>query len=316
MGIVRAKDDLIGRLRPCLSVSLVLLMVPLPVPGPPIGRIGSWAVELIPEEPVEGRFVQMVVREQGITTLIRITGTLAGQVVRFESDGDGRWHALGAVPVDAPDTLSLALETLDRHSRRDTRIVPVPVQRGAFEVERLRVDPRFATPPDSALAARIAAEYARAMRISDEALATPRLWEGAFARPRPTRITSAFGTGREFNGEIRSRHLGTDLAGAPGALVVAPNRAAVALVDSTWYGGNVVYLNHGAGVVTAYLHLSRILVAEGDTVETGTPIGRVGATGRVTGPHLHWIARYGRVTVDPLSLEALDLTAFGPHRTR
>ncbi len=256
---VSAKDDLIRRFRPCLGVSLVLLMVPLPVPGPPTGRIGPWAIELIPEEPVEGRFVQMVVRERGVTTLIRITGTLAGQAVRFESDGDGRWHAL---------------------------------------------------------AARVAAEYARAMRISDEALTTRRLWEGPFARPRPTRITSAFGTGREFNGEIRSRHLGTDLAGNPGALVVAPNRAAVALVDSTWYGGNVVYLNHGAGVVTAYLHLSRILVAEGDTVETGTPIGRVGATGRVTGPHLHWIARYGRVTVDPVSLDALDLTAFGPRRTR
>ncbi len=311
-----AKDVLIGRLRPCLGVLLVLLVVPAPAPPPPTGSLDRWTVELIPDEPVEGRFVQMVVREEGVATLVRVTGALAGQAVRFESDGEGRWNALAAIPVDAPDTLSLALEALDRQSRRSTRIVPVRVRRGAFDVEQLRVDPRFATPPDSALAARIAAEYARAMRISDEALSSPRLWEGAFTRPRPTRITSPFGTGRKFNGEIRSRHLGTDLAGATGAPVLAPNRAAVALVDSTWYGGNVVYLNHGAGVVTAYLHLSRILVAEGDTVETGTPIGRVGATGRVTGPHLHWIARYGRVTVDPLSLDALDLTAFGPHRTR
>lgn len=272
------------------------------------------AVELIPAEPVEGHFVQIVAREDGVATLTRMTGTLAGQTVRFESRGEGQWHALAAIPVDAPDTLSLAIETLDRRSRRGTRVVPFRVRRGSFEVEQLRVDPRFATPPDSVLAARIAAEYTRAMRISDEALSTPRLWEGVFVRPRPTRITSPFGTGREFNGELRSRHLGTDLAGATGALVVAPNRAAVALVDSTWYGGNVVYLNHGAGVVTAYLHLSRTLVIEGDTVQTGTPIGRVGATGRVTGPHLHWIARYGRVTVDPLSLEALDLTAFGPRR--
>lgn len=273
-------------------------------------------MEFLPREPVEGHFVQIAVREEGLATLVRVAGTFADQPVRLESDGEGRWLALAAVPVDASDTLSLSLETLDRHSHRETRVIPVPVRRGVFGVEQLRVDPRFATPPDSALAARIAAEYARAMRISDEALTTPRLWEGAFTRPRPTRITSPFGTGREFNGEIRSRHLGTDLAGATGALVLAPNRAAVALVDSTWYGGNVIYLNHGAGVVTAYLHLSRVLVAEGDTVETGTPIGRVGATGRVTGPHLHWIARYGRVTVDPVSLDALDLTAFGPRRAR
>jgi murein DD-endopeptidase MepM/ murein hydrolase activator NlpD len=72
-----------------------------------------------------------------------------------------------------------------------------------------------------------------------------------------------------------------------------------------------VYLDHGAGLVTAYLHLSRVEVAPGDTVTRGQLLGRVGATGRVTGPHLHWIARHGGVTVDPLSLVRLDLAAFG-----
>jgi murein DD-endopeptidase MepM/ murein hydrolase activator NlpD len=71
-----------------------------------------------------------------------------------------------------------------------------------------------------------------------------------------------------------------------------------------------VYLDHGAGLVTVYMHLSEIAVAEGDTVETGQLLGRVGATGRVTGPHLHWTARYGSVSFDPLTLFAADLTAF------
>jgi len=76
----------------------------------------------------------------------------------------------------------------------------------------------------------------------------------------------------------------------------------VRLVDRFVLGGNVVYLDHGTGLTTACLHLSRTLVAVGDTVARGAVIGRVGATGRVTGPHLHLIARYGRYTVDPLTL--------------
>ncbi len=106
--------------------------------------------------------------------------------------------------------------------------------------------------------------------------------------------------------------MGTDFAGDVGAPVQAAGRGVVALVDRFHLGGNVIYLDHGAGLVTAYLHLSEQLVAEGDTVEAGQLIGRVGATGRVTGPHLHWIVRYGGVTVDPLSL----LEAGGPPDAR
>jgi murein DD-endopeptidase MepM/ murein hydrolase activator NlpD len=99
--------------------------------------------------------------------------------------------------------------------------------------------------------------------------------------------------------------MGTDFAGATGAPVRATNRGVVRIVDAFFYGGKVVYLDHGAGVSSAYLHLSQQLVAAGDTVRRGQVIGRVGATGRVTGPHLHFIVRYGSVTVDPLSLLAV-----------
>jgi murein DD-endopeptidase MepM/ murein hydrolase activator NlpD len=96
--------------------------------------------------------------------------------------------------------------------------------------------------------------------------------------------------------------MGTDYAGATGSPVFAANRGVVRLVDRFHLGGNVVYLDHGAGLVTAYLHLSRTRVAAGDTVGRGQRIGDVGATGRVTGPHLHFIARYGQITVNPVSL--------------
>jgi murein DD-endopeptidase MepM/ murein hydrolase activator NlpD len=131
------------------------------------------------------------------------------------------------------------------------------------------------------------------------------MWGGTFVRPRDTRVTSSFGDGREFNGQVQSRHMGLDLAGPSGEPVVAAARGIVALVDQFHLAGNVVYVDHGAGLITAYFHLSRQDVMQGDTVEAGQQIGLVGATGRVTGPHLHWVARYGSVTVDPRSLLAL-----------
>jgi murein DD-endopeptidase MepM/ murein hydrolase activator NlpD len=107
-----------------------------------------------------------------------------------------------------------------------------------------------------------------------------------------------------FNGQVQSRHTGTDFAGAVGAPIRAPARGIVALVDDFYLGGGVIYIDHGAGLVTGYLHLSAKDVREGDVVEPGQVIGRVGATGRVTGPHLHWIVRYGGHTVDAMTLLA------------
>jgi murein DD-endopeptidase MepM/ murein hydrolase activator NlpD len=108
-----------------------------------------------------------------------------------------------------------------------------------------------------------------------------------------------------FNGQVTSRHLGVDFEGTVGDTVRAANRGVVALVDTFFLAGMLVYVDHGAGVVTGYFHLSQPLVAAGDTVERGQPIGLVGRSGRVTGPHLHWAARYGALTVNPLDLIAL-----------
>jgi len=115
-------------------------------------------------------------------------------------------------------------------------------------------------------------------------------------------VTSGFGDGRIFNGQVSSRHMGLDLQGFRGDTVRAAARGVVALVEPFLLAGNVVYLNHGEGLISGYFHLSRQLVSVGDTVEAGDPVGLVGATGRVTGPHLHWVVRYGTTSVDPRSL--------------
>jgi len=208
------------------------------------------------------------------------------------------------VPITARGDLRMPI-VLEDGGPADTLWATVRVRKGDFHMERLRVAPRFGRPPGAALRRRMADESARAHRVSRESHDVPRLWQAPFRLPRNSRVTGGFGDGREFNGRIESRHMGVDLRGAQGAPVRAMANGYVALVDRFYLGGNVVYIDHGAGLVSAYLHLSRTLVQEGQAVSAGEVIGRVGATGRVTGPHLHWIVRYGQITVSGLSLPGL-----------
>ena len=168
---------------------------------------------------------------------------------------------------------------------------------------------RFGRQLDSATEARVAREGERALAVGRRSHESPSRWTAPFLRPRASEVSSGFGTGRTFNGQVTSRHLGVDFRGAAGAPIRAANRGVVVLVDTFFLGGRVVYLDHGGGVTTGYLHLSKALVAPGDTVRRGQTIGLVGATGRVTGPHLHWTARYGALTVNPLDLLKLDTSA-------
>ena len=255
-----------------------------------------------PDPPRQGTLFRITVRDAG-GPIAAVTGRFAGEALHFERDDSLGWWALAAVPVDAGEEGALEVGVTRPGGAHERLAVRVPIAPGSFRLERLSVAPRYTAPRDSALAARIEDESARAMAVARGAHDTRRLWSpGTFVRPRDTRITSGFGNGREFNGEVVSQHMGTDLQGAVGAPVLAPADGVVRLVDSFYLGGNVIYVDHGAGLSTGYLHLSEQLVAAGDTVRAGQRIGSVGATGRVTGPHLHWIVRYGGVTVDPLSL--------------
>jgi murein DD-endopeptidase MepM/ murein hydrolase activator NlpD len=181
----------------------------------------------------------------------------------------------------------------------------VAVRQAGYPREVLAVAPKYAK-PDSASAARIRGENARSRQVSLASRNRPRLWHGPFRLPRSSRITSAFGAARVYNGEVRSRHLGTDFAGAVGTPVLAAGRGVVAMVADFYLAGKAVYIDHGQGLVTAYFHLSRADVAAGDTVATGQRLGAVGQSGRVTGPHLHWVSRLGTIAVDPMSLLGLE----------
>jgi murein DD-endopeptidase MepM/ murein hydrolase activator NlpD len=127
-------------------------------------------------------------------------------------------------------------------------------------------------------------------------------WRGGFVAPVPGQTGTPFGIARVINGEPRNAHSGIDLRAALGEEVRATNRGRVALVGDFFFHGRAVVLDHGMGVYSMYFHLSQVNVAVGDLVESGGVVGLAGATGRATGPHLHWAVRLAGARVDPLAL--------------
>ncbi|HZA91222.1 MAG TPA: M23 family metallopeptidase [Gemmatimonadales bacterium] len=250
-----------------------------------------------PEPLLQGTVGWLLVR----TPQAKLTGGFAaGEPIRFDSVANAEYRGLLGVPLDVSDSMSLVL-FLTRDDRMDTVQANVPIAAGGYPRETITVAPGLAK-PNAAASARIQRENARSRQVSLASRDRPRIWSGSFQLPRAARTTSVFGAARVYNGEVKSRHTGTDFAGAVGAPVAAAGRGIVALVADFYLAGRAVYIDHGGGLVTAYFHLSRAEVTEGDTVATGQRIGAVGQSGRVTGPHLHWVARYGVISVDPMSL--------------
>jgi murein DD-endopeptidase MepM/ murein hydrolase activator NlpD len=280
-----------------LKGAAMVVLLPLTLKAQPVQDVRiSWT----PEQPVQGTLFQIHVTQ--VSADDAVSGRMAGEPLHFTRKAE-IWEALAAAPLDQGSKLDVTI-VITRSAVKDTVRVSVPMAKGDYKLEKLTVAPRFGTPPDSAIQARMDREREKALAVSRASHNTPRLWD-EIVKPRDTRITSAFGSGREFNGRVQSRHTGTDFAGAIGSPVRAAARGVVALVDTFYLAGRVIYIDHGEGLVSAYFHLSRQDVAKGDTVAAGQQIGLVGATGRVTGPHLHWVVRYGAVSVDPLSLIAL-----------
>ena len=275
-------------------------------------------IALSPRQPSGGTLAKVTIdrASSGKVSVVAVSGTMAGEPLHFRGAGTDKYPALGAVPVDVSDSV-VATALVERQSGRvDTlrlalryphQAPPVSQARGrAPGARRLRVDKKFTRPMDAETEARVEHENELAREIGRKAQDTPQLWTLPFLRPRPAKVTSKFGSGRVFNGRVSSSHLGIDYRGLTGEPIFAANRGVVALVSEFFLAGNVVYIDHGDGVITGYFHMSQPEVAAGDTVERGQEIGRVGATGRVTGPHLHWSARFGALTIDPADLLGLS----------
>jgi murein DD-endopeptidase MepM/ murein hydrolase activator NlpD len=283
---------------------LLLLTLALPAPrasAEPTLTVQSRAVQ-------RGEILLVVV--EGADKKTPPTAEFSGRALEFfPAASTGTWLAFVGLDLDAPTgpaTLQAVLH--DSAGRATRKALAVDVLPGRFPIEELKVQQKYVTPEKSDTE-RAEGEAVKLRRLFTRGEAK-RLFEGRFDPPIPGAATARFGERRVFNGQPRAPHSGMDLKAKKGAPVRAPAAGRVVLAGPLYFSGNTVVLDHGLGLTTLYAHLSRMLVKPGDMVKKGQLIGKVGATGRVTGPHLHWALKFREARVDPYSLAALDLDAY------
>ncbi|MFQ5695673.1 MAG: M23 family metallopeptidase [Terriglobia bacterium] len=256
-------------------------------------------------DPKQGALVLVEVRSAAPLTELR--AGWAGQALQFWPQGNpgNRHRALVGVDLGRePRTYPLSLSAAFRSGARVACSALVTVREGGYRMERLRVARRFT---------RLSKKNAERARRESERLrailgtVTPeRLWNGGFRMPLAgVEGAGNFGRRRVLNDEPRSPHGGEDFPAPAGTAVHAAQRGRVVLAEDLFFSGNTVVLDHGLGLFTYYAHLQSVAVKPGQLVEAGAVVGRVGATGRVTGAHLHWAARLHRARVNPLDLVTL-----------
>ncbi len=225
----------------------------------------------------------------------------------FRADTGDVWYALAGVDVEAPSGPSQLDISVTAGSVTQNLIQTILIYPAHYRTSTLSVAPRFIAPSGEELRQ---IDDEKKIKAAVFAASIPeRLWHGGFRAPVRAEPTDSFGTRRVFNGELSSIHKGMDFRARTGTPVVADNAGIVVLARPLYYEGNCVILDHGLGLFTMDMHLSRIRVREGQRVAKGQLLGLSGATGRVTGPHLHWAVRWQGAYLDPAKLLTLNLTA-------
>jgi murein DD-endopeptidase MepM/ murein hydrolase activator NlpD len=239
--------------------------------------------------------------------LAELQGDWGGKRVPFWQEVSDQSRRRGLLGVDlekAPGEYELKITGQTAGGAKMSCSVMVRVRKGQFATEKLQVGKQFVEPSPEQI--KRAEEDGQKLRDIYDRATPERLWDGKFRIPLDGVTTgSNFGRRRILNGNPGSPHSGMDLSGATGTPVHAAQRGRVALAEELFFAGNAVVLDHGLGIYTFYAHLSEIDVKVGDTVEAGGVLGKVGATGRVTGPHLHWGLTVERARVNPLLLAKL-----------
>ncbi len=207
-------------------------------------------------------------------------------------------HFLLGIGRDAPEHVDLHVTLQDGTAETKT----LAIAKRDWEIERVDGVPQQLVTPDPVLSAKIAAEnklmYAAYMKLE----LTP-FFETGFIRPAEGRISGVFGSQRILNGTPLAPHTGLDIAGGMGGQVHAAADGIVTLAHPMMVmTGNTIVLNHGFGLETIYIHMSKILVTEGQQVKQGDLIGEIGMTGRANGPHLHFGATWFNTRIDPATL--------------
>ncbi len=244
----------------------------------------AWA--LPPHTPVPGGVAVLALAPASAPAPTALLGDAPLAVLQ----SGGRWLALVGISLDTPPGPQEIVVG-------DGRRIAFEVQPKDYPTQKLQIREQNKVTPSPEELARIAAEREITERIKRHF--RPVEPDPDFAQPTPGPLSSRFGLRRIFNGLPRAPHAGLDVKAGSGAPVTAPAAGVVVNTGDYFFNGYTVFVDHGSGLITAYMHLSRVDVKEGDRVARGQILGAVGATGRATGPHLHWSVFLNATPVDP-----------------
>jgi murein DD-endopeptidase MepM/ murein hydrolase activator NlpD len=262
------------------------------------------AVTWHPSNPRLGDVAWILVKD--VTDTATVEGSVDGKPLTFFPYAGGQAALFGVDLETKPGTHTWRVGVVEPGREPRSAQGSVKILRRDFHVERLTL-PNTMVDLDPETERRAVAE-SKQLAALYRTITPERIWRGKFTSPVGTTGTvTGFGARRIINGQPRSPHSGSDYSAPRGTPVVAVNAGQVALVAEFFFPGRLVILNHGLGLYTAYFHLDTIAVAEGERVERGQTLGTVGATGRATGPHLHFGAQVAGARVDPTTLLGLSL---------
>lgn len=279
------------------AVALALLLLT----GSP--NFAEWAsVTWHPAKPRNGDVAWVHVKN--VSESATVEGSVDGRPLTFFPYGGGHAAVFG-IDIDAkPGSYAWRVGVVEKEREPQTAYGALKIQRREFSVERLTL-PKGMVDLDPETERRANDESKRLATVY-RTITPERLWRGKFTKPVGVAGEgTGFGARRVINGQPRSPHSGADYSAPTGTPVVAANGGRVALVGDFFFPGRLVVLDHGQGLYTLYFHLDTIAVAETQRVERGQPVGTVGATGRATGPHLHFGALMRSARVDPATLLGL-----------
>jgi len=217
---------------------------------------------------------------------------------------DLREAVLGVDLEKAPGTYPVVVHLQWSDGKPTSCTLQIPIRAGKFAIEKLQVGKEFVEPSPEQI--KRANEERDKLRAIFDQVTPEKLWDGDFRVPLDGVTTGGnFGKRRVLNGQSGSPHSGVDFPSPTGTPIHAAQSGRVALAQELFFSGNTVVVDHGLGIYTFYGHLSEIDVKVGDDLQLGQVLGKVGATGRVTGPHLHWGLTVERARVNPLQLVKL-----------
>ena len=266
---------------------------------------GGWSIRYAPAQIVNGSPV--LVRVTTPVPATSLEGNWIGHKLAFTYDATTKtWSALAGASLETkPGSYPLELHAETKSGQAISFEKQIPVQHRRYPRVVLKVPERYTAPnPEEQK------DIAQDKKVKEDIFKTQspdREWQGSFTPPVASPISEIFGVQRVFNGSVKATHQGLDFRAQAGTPVAAANRGKVILARPLFFEGNCVVIDHGQGLLTLYLHLSKFLVKEGEEVRKGQQIALSGGTGRATGPHLHLAVRWQGEYLNPQTLLNLKL---------